>query len=578
MDEKILKLLNEAPEEGMGLLMEQYMGLLWSACRLYLNNPEDIRECVQETFLDFYEHRSRFQTDKGTIKAYLYVIAKRKALRAAGRNSADVWLPLDENMTDEQRAEDELLNREVLEQALNKLKEQDSRMIRMKYYEGMTCQEIARAMNLPLETVKKRQQRSLKKLRRILIALAVLGILTACAAAVVYQVRFSPSLGIQGAEEASWYEMTDAPITVETEKGNVTLQNVIWKEEKLYVQLEFEPQKFPTESTELYDEVWFESDKNGQPRKCTGYGNTGADGMLETAEMRYEYISETDVQEQYVFHIFDKVCTVNMKPIDQYEGFQEIGLSKTHNGRTIVLQTDRTDKILRASAYVYSENVWKIKGLNDLQDYYADPSEGKILWKQQKLLDEPSFYYETEVPDGEPCTLNIDTVLLQSEGETPTVQIPIPEDSADVDIPFTLGGDTYHITEIKWSRGTYEYQLGSADGKWETAYADELFIRVDPIKLEENTRLRQIMVTLGCMETRYSYKYNKETKKLDVMDEYENFRPIESNGSLLYMEPDAEYIRLCIMEPERLFGENIYLRIDSISKFWDQDFTFQIKP
>ena len=58
-DKKLLHLLDQNPEEGMGLLMEQYMGLLWSACRLYLTNPEDIRECVQETFADFYGNRWR---------------------------------------------------------------------------------------------------------------------------------------------------------------------------------------------------------------------------------------------------------------------------------------------------------------------------------------------------------------------------------------------------------------------------------------------------------------------------------------------------------------------------------------
>ena len=76
-DKKLLHLLDQNPEEGMGLLMEQYMGLLWSACHLYLTNPEDIRECVQETFVDFYGNRERFRAERGTVKAYLYVIAKR---------------------------------------------------------------------------------------------------------------------------------------------------------------------------------------------------------------------------------------------------------------------------------------------------------------------------------------------------------------------------------------------------------------------------------------------------------------------------------------------------------------------
>ena len=130
-DKKLLHLLDQNPEEGMGLLMEQYMGLLWSACHLYLTNPEDIRECVQETFADFYGNRERFRTEKGTIKAYLYVIAKRKAIRMAAQNGKQSAVPLEmlEEAADAS-GEDAILNREALEQALGKLKEQDSRMIR----------------------------------------------------------------------------------------------------------------------------------------------------------------------------------------------------------------------------------------------------------------------------------------------------------------------------------------------------------------------------------------------------------------------------------------------------------------
>ena len=61
-DKKLLHLLDQNPEEGMGLLMEEYMGLLWSACRLYLTNPEDIRECVQAvsyTHLDVYKRQKQ---------------------------------------------------------------------------------------------------------------------------------------------------------------------------------------------------------------------------------------------------------------------------------------------------------------------------------------------------------------------------------------------------------------------------------------------------------------------------------------------------------------------------------------
>lgn len=575
MDEKILMLLNENAEAGMSLLMEQYMGLLWSACRLYLNNPEDIRECVQETFLDFYEHRSRFEQEKGTIKAYLYVIAKRKALKTARKNKDASWLPLDEKRSVWPDSEESLLDREVLEQALKRLTEEDSRIIRMKYYEGMSCQEIAHAMHLPVETVKKRQQRSLKKLRRILAALVLLALLTACAAAVVYHIRFSPSLGIQNAEEAAWYEMAEAPVVAETAQGDVTIRNIIWKEKQLYLQLEFEPQAFATESTDLYEHIWLEG-SNGQERKSSSYSNYGADGMLEKAEMRYRNIEEPDTKIPYTFHIFDAVCRIYMEPIGQYEDLQDIGMTETYEGRTIVLRPDSSAEILRADAYVYSDDVWKIRRLIDPED--AGAEDDRILWKRNELVDEYSFSCELETSADGSCTVEIDRLLLQSEGDTPMVEIPIPEDSIKTDIPFVLGGDTYRISEIKWDRGAFSYEKENSQEEFETVTGDELLIKVEPVKLEKNTYLQEIQATLGYMQTKYSYRYNKENKKLDIVGEHEQFTALESNNAFGYeTEPFDGYIHLSIIDPEQLPKENICLRIDSIYKLWDQNYTFQIQ-
>ena len=53
-----------------------------------------------------------------------------------------------------------------LEEAIASLKPEEAELIRMKYFDGMTIREIAASLNLPYETVKKRHQRSLHKLRR----------------------------------------------------------------------------------------------------------------------------------------------------------------------------------------------------------------------------------------------------------------------------------------------------------------------------------------------------------------------------------------------------------------------------
>ena len=238
-DKKIIMLLQTDAEEGMSLLMEQYMGLLWSACRLHLDNPEDIRECIQETLTDFYEQRNHFDLDKGTLKAYLYVIAKRKAIRMSLRHDHKADELDDLKYKENEDWIEELAVQSLLEDALSKLDEQDSQIIRMRYYNGMTCKEIAHCMNLPVETVKKRNQRSLKKLRKILIAVCILGLLTACAVKIVYNYRFSKLTGFQQDDEDIWYTMVEEPMTIRTEQGDVVVRSVVWKEETVFAEFEF---------------------------------------------------------------------------------------------------------------------------------------------------------------------------------------------------------------------------------------------------------------------------------------------------------------------------------------------------
>lgn len=577
MDEKILKLLNENPEEGMTLLMEQYMGLLWSACRLYLDNPEDIRECVQETLLDFYEYRERFSVEKGTLKAYLYVIAKRKAIRKQQADGPYFMEPLDDTLPDTKDMEAQLLNREMLERALGKLREQDSRMIRMKYYDGMTCAQIAHAMGLPLETVKKRQQRSLKKLRKILIALAILGILTACAAAVVYKIRFSPLTGIQGEKEDVWYELADGPVTVETDRGEAVIQNIVWKEQKLTVQIGFLDESLTKE--ELEEEVQMVTDgKYGGLRKAPSATIRWNDEIPVFMELRYP---EEEAAEQYTFRILGQDCTVDMRPISQYTDFAELGYSQTQKGRTIVLQPEWTEDGISVDAYAYSEDEWKIVGLEDIWNITSVEDTLKWNWKSRTLVDGCFWHHEAEVEEGEPYSIEIPLLCLRASfdpeknEDIPVVTIPIPDDSVEVDIPFTVGEDDYRITEVSWSRGTYEYMTGDDN---HTEYGDELCIRAEAVNLEENTRFVSFRGDLGYSEERSIYRKDPGTGK---MTETEKKEVISWTGfgwpdyrALPVQEP---VIRMYIRNPEEL-PQEMKFRITDVYKYWDQNFSFEIKP
>ena len=140
-DQTLLEHLARDPEEGMAELMQRYTGLVWSAAAEYLGDPEDIKECVNDTFAEFYRERERFDPEKGSLKLYLATIARRRAidrLRASGRAET---VPLQEDALGGDGVP--LEERAALSAALDSLTEEDQAIIRMKYYGGMSFRETA---------------------------------------------------------------------------------------------------------------------------------------------------------------------------------------------------------------------------------------------------------------------------------------------------------------------------------------------------------------------------------------------------------------------------------------------------
>lgn len=241
----ILSLLAEDREAGAEAAWATYSGLVWRVCARRLQNEEDVKECVNSTFADFCMHWNQYDAAKGTLRNYICTIADRKAIelyrknaaryraeekviqgeiedveeaRRSGRDVSSAWQGGPKEMQENERAE-------KLEEALKQLKPLDQQILRMKYYEGMTFKEIATQMDLPYETVKKRGERSLKKLWKILILVLVLAALAGCALWLYYHFQFSESAGIRWNIDDPLYEMVGEAPPVEVNGVRITVED-----------------------------------------------------------------------------------------------------------------------------------------------------------------------------------------------------------------------------------------------------------------------------------------------------------------------------------------------------------------
>ena len=83
----LIKRLVEDPQRGMEEAVEKYTGLLWTLAGSYLENPEDIKECVNEAFMALYENRERYNPTLGSLKAFLGGIVKNIAVSRFRKNA-----------------------------------------------------------------------------------------------------------------------------------------------------------------------------------------------------------------------------------------------------------------------------------------------------------------------------------------------------------------------------------------------------------------------------------------------------------------------------------------------------------
>lgn len=241
-EDLLIQQLGQDPEDAMAELAYRYTGLVKSTAERYLRDPEDVKECINDTFMEFFHTSDRFDSSKGSLSTYLSAIARNLAISRYRKNAAQSTVNLWPDLADEHDPIGDAERRMDLEQAIERLSPEDAGLIRQKYYGGMTLQEIADAEDLPYETVKKRHQRSLTKLKALLITglvlLAVLA-LAACTYMVLRHFGLLPGYGISTdsdspvyllAEDASaegedWIYTVDEAVLMEgTLRINVTVR------------------------------------------------------------------------------------------------------------------------------------------------------------------------------------------------------------------------------------------------------------------------------------------------------------------------------------------------------------------
>lgn len=165
-NEDWMKEYQQGNDEGFSVLYEQLHEPVYCFLFRYTKEEQISVDTVQDAFEILQNKRHDFDSEKGTIKAFLFQIAYRILLNKLNRRKRWRTLlpflvptPIQSISTDDKMA---------IQQAILNLPDKQRAVILLSYYEDLPQEEIAQILNIPHGTVKSRLHNAIKALKEAL--------------------------------------------------------------------------------------------------------------------------------------------------------------------------------------------------------------------------------------------------------------------------------------------------------------------------------------------------------------------------------------------------------------------------
>lgn len=171
MAETLLQRVANGDQQALAELTDRYGGLVWSLARRFCYGTAEAEDAVQEIFVDLWKSAGRFDPAVAGEATFVAMIARRRLIdrrRRAGRIPPVSALSEGVEPAHERTEANPLEVREeaaAATEALETLRPEQQRVLRLSIYQGLSHEKIAETTGLPLGTVKTHMRRGLIRLR-----------------------------------------------------------------------------------------------------------------------------------------------------------------------------------------------------------------------------------------------------------------------------------------------------------------------------------------------------------------------------------------------------------------------------
>ena len=172
-DEELMQLVYRSKADAFEVIYDRHADAAFSLAFRMCKQQALAEDVVQEAFLSLWRSRARYDRHRGSVRTWVLGIVHNRAIDALRRRTVrDRGLSTEEGVEERlvasERTDLEVARREEAREvrdALEELPKEQSRVIELAYFGGMTHVQIASMLDTPVGTIKGRMRLGLAKMR-----------------------------------------------------------------------------------------------------------------------------------------------------------------------------------------------------------------------------------------------------------------------------------------------------------------------------------------------------------------------------------------------------------------------------
>ncbi|MBI5371039.1 MAG: sigma-70 family RNA polymerase sigma factor [Sphingobacteriales bacterium] len=170
-EQELVASLRQRDEKAFAYLYDHYAAALYGVVNTVVADKETANDVLQNVFVNIWRKFDSYDPAKGRLFTWMMNIARNAAIdeiRSKGYANTRKTQPLPEENEISGAVTGPRIEDSGLKKVLGRLKEEWRVLVDLSYYQGFTHEEIAKALDLPLGTVKTRIRSALIQLRTLL--------------------------------------------------------------------------------------------------------------------------------------------------------------------------------------------------------------------------------------------------------------------------------------------------------------------------------------------------------------------------------------------------------------------------